>query len=316
VRRFVPIALLTLFALLACGGPAAAPDQAGSRVDTMFGPVDVPANPERVVALGWGDAEAALALGVQPVGASDWLAYGGEGVGPWAAGRYTTPPTVLGTKDLDIESVAALDPDLILWTRSDNDRTMFDTLRRIAPTVAPPPGVTTAYGTLYDQQTRSVAAALGRPADGEALVADVERHFADTRAAHPGWAGTQVAVGVYNNGNFAAYLRGGLRADFFSQLGFTLKPEIDQLPSQGFSADLGTESVSALDADLTVLFLLNAPGEAVRANPLVQRLGSTQRGDLVVLDDPEIGKALSSGTALSMAYAIDRAVPLLEATQV
>jgi iron complex transport system substrate-binding protein len=39
------------------------------------------------VALGWSDAETALALGVQPVGASDWLAFGGEGVGPWAEGR-------------------------------------------------------------------------------------------------------------------------------------------------------------------------------------------------------------------------------------
>jgi iron complex transport system substrate-binding protein len=33
-----------------------------------------------------------LALGVQPVGASDWLAFGGEGVGPWATGRYTKAP--------------------------------------------------------------------------------------------------------------------------------------------------------------------------------------------------------------------------------
>ncbi|HJX44322.1 MAG TPA: iron-siderophore ABC transporter substrate-binding protein, partial [Geodermatophilus sp.] len=57
-------------------------------VQTAFGPVEVPEEPERVAALGWSDAETALALGVQPVGASDWLAFGGEGVGPWAAGEY------------------------------------------------------------------------------------------------------------------------------------------------------------------------------------------------------------------------------------
>ncbi|HET6392097.1 MAG TPA: iron-siderophore ABC transporter substrate-binding protein, partial [Blastococcus sp.] len=43
-------------------------------VSTAFGDVTVEEEPTRVVALGWSDAETALALGVQPVGASDWLA--------------------------------------------------------------------------------------------------------------------------------------------------------------------------------------------------------------------------------------------------
>src|SRR3978361_406368 len=66
-------------------------------VGTAFGDVRVAAAPKRVVALGWGDAETALALGVQPVGASDWLAFGGEGVGPWAAGLYDAAPTIIDT---------------------------------------------------------------------------------------------------------------------------------------------------------------------------------------------------------------------------
>jgi iron complex transport system substrate-binding protein len=314
----LPLAALVgmLLLLAGCGGPAAAPEAATSSVDTLFGTVEVPANPQRVVALGWGDAEAALALGVQPVGASDWLAYGGEGVGPWAAGRYTTPPQILGTKEVDLEAVAALRPDVILWTRSDNDRALYDKLARIAPTVAAPPGVTTAYGTLFDQQTRSVAAALGKKADGDKLVADVEQRFTDVRTAHPAWQGKQVAVGVYNAGTFAAYVRGGLRADFMEDLGFTIKPELASLPAKSFSANLGTENVGALDSDLTVIFLLGASADEVRNNPLVQRLASTQAGHLLVLDDPQISKAFSSGTALGVQYAIDRVVPLVEQTKV
>src|SRR5918994_119938 len=53
-------------------------------VRTAFGDVTVEEEPTRVVALGWSDAETALALGVQPVGVSDWLGFGGEGVGPCA----------------------------------------------------------------------------------------------------------------------------------------------------------------------------------------------------------------------------------------
>ena len=315
MRRLVG-ALLLCALVTGCSSAPAETAGPSTPVETMFGVVEVPANPQRVVALGWGDAEAALALGVQPVAASDWQAYGGVGVGPSAADRYTTPPTVLGTLQVDPEAVAALDPDVILWTRSNNDQGLYETFSRIAPTVAPPPGTTRAYGTLYDEQTRLVAAALGRPEQGEELISGVERQFADVRAAHPGWAGEEVAVGVYNAGQFAAYVNGGARADFMADLGFTLKPEINELPAEAFSAPLGTENVSALDADLTVLFLLAATGDEVRANPLVQQLESTKAGRLLVLDDKSVSKSLSSGTVLGTRYAIETVVPLVEATQV
>jgi iron complex transport system substrate-binding protein len=66
-------------------------------VTTAFGDVTIDEAPERVVALGWSDAETALALGVQPVGASDWLGFGGEGVGPWAEGMYDEAPEIIET---------------------------------------------------------------------------------------------------------------------------------------------------------------------------------------------------------------------------
>src|SRR3712207_2929007 len=79
-------------------------------VVTAFGPVEVAEEPQRVVALGWSDAETALALGVQPVGASDWLAFGGEGVGPWAEGLYDEAPEIIETLEPSLEAIAALDP--------------------------------------------------------------------------------------------------------------------------------------------------------------------------------------------------------------
>src|SRR5688500_13343978 len=103
-------ALLAAAALVtSCGSdPAAEPADAGAggatsggafsvTVSTAFGDVTVEEEPARVVALGWSDAETALALDVQPVGASDWLGFGGEGVGPWAAGRYDQAPEIIET---------------------------------------------------------------------------------------------------------------------------------------------------------------------------------------------------------------------------
>ncbi len=77
-------------------------------VATKFGDVVISAKPKRVVALGWGDARTALSLGVQPVGASDWLGFGGEGVGPWLAGKYANPPELIGTMEPSYGAIAAL----------------------------------------------------------------------------------------------------------------------------------------------------------------------------------------------------------------
>ncbi|GEM_PF-6176434 len=53
-------------------------------VPTRFGDVEIENQPQRIVSLGWADAEIALALGVRPVGVFDWNRNGGKGVGPWA----------------------------------------------------------------------------------------------------------------------------------------------------------------------------------------------------------------------------------------
>ncbi|MER2224434.1 MAG: iron-siderophore ABC transporter substrate-binding protein, partial [Rhodococcus sp. (in: high G+C Gram-positive bacteria)] len=91
-------ASLAVAGLAGCSSDSAdAPAEAGATVSTMFGDVEVPANPQRVVALGWSDAETALALGTQPVGVADWMAFGGKGVGPWIADEFTTDPKILGT---------------------------------------------------------------------------------------------------------------------------------------------------------------------------------------------------------------------------
>ncbi|WP_256989366.1 ABC transporter substrate-binding protein [Rhodococcus sp. 05-2254-6] len=203
----LPAAVLALaLTLSACSsdagdGDSADSSQAGGVVVTdMFGDVEVPANPQRVVALGWSDAETALALGVQPVGASDWLGVGGNGLGPWVDESYDTDPTIVGTFDVNMESVAALEPDLILWTRSTNDKAVYDDLSDIAPTVAAPPGTDVAYGTTWDGQTEIVAQALGKVDQGKQLVDDTRALFDNTIAANPEFADKTVAVGTLYSG--------------------------------------------------------------------------------------------------------------------
>jgi iron complex transport system substrate-binding protein len=293
----------------ACGQVEEPEEPRGATVTTMFGDVTVPANPKRVVALGWSDAETALALGVRPVAASDWLEFGGEGVGPWAEGRYDTPPVLLGTQELDYEQIFELKPDVILDTRSDNSKERFDELSKIAPTVAPPAGVV-AYGTTWRQQLELISTALGKEPEGDKLVKRVEDAFADVKEQHPEFAGKSVAVGAYFNEQYGAYVRGDSRADFMESVGFTVKPEIQELASGSFYVDLSREQVELLDADLTVVFPIGADAAAIKADRVLNQLPSAKAGHLVVLEDMNMINAFSSGSVLGTLYAIENTVPL------
>src|SRR3712207_289699 len=117
-------------ALAACGSDdATAPaiTSSGGTAGTFpvtvrhqFGEPTVPAAPQRVVSLGWADADALLALGVVPVGILDWFQAWPAGVGPWAQDRLGgAKPTVLKGPEINFEQVATLRPDLVTFTKSD-----------------------------------------------------------------------------------------------------------------------------------------------------------------------------------------------------
>jgi iron complex transport system substrate-binding protein len=294
------------------GGTAASGSSSGAfpvTVGTAFGDVTVEEEPTRVVALGWGDAETALALGVQPVGASDWLAFGGEGVGPWAEGSYDEAPEIIETLEPSYEAIAALQPDLILDTKSPATQDRYDRLSAIAPTIGQPEGAD-PYLTSPADQLEMVGAALGRSEEATDLQAQVDQAFTDAAAAHPEFAGTQVAVAAYSSDGFGAYVRGDARVDFMEQLGFTQKPEIQALATDSFFVPVSEEQLPLLDAGLTVAFPIFVEAAQITGNPLWQAIPSVQAGHAVVLDDEDLANAFSIGSPQGTRYALDNAVPL------
>ncbi|SFT32762.1 iron complex transport system substrate-binding protein [Actinopolyspora lacussalsi subsp. righensis] len=311
--------LLLATALSACGQGGSSGESTGEATDnaafpvtvsTKFGEVTVPEKPERVVALGWSDAETALDLGVQPVGVSDWLDFGGNGVGPWAAGEFTESPEMLGTNEVDYEKVASLEPDLILNTRSDGSGEKHQTLSKIAPTIAPPAD-TVPYGTSWRQQLDLVSKALGKPDAGQARIAEVERAFSETLSQHPRLQDKTVGVGAYYGSNqYGAYLTGDSRVRFMRELGMTNKPEIDELGSGSFYVDISRERLDVLSADLTVVFAINGSPRQLRQDQLLNRTSAAREDRLVILDDPEVVNAFSSGSASGMEYALQQVAPV------
>lgn len=314
----VLVAVSTVVAFSACGTTSEGSDRSAESAEsgafpvtltTTFGEVTVESQPTRVVALGWGDAETALALGVQPVGASDWLDHGGTGVGPWAQDRYTNPPTLVGTTSVDFEKIAALNPDVILNTSAEADKQRHRTLSEIAPVISPPPD-TLPYGTSWRKQVTTVAKALGKTSKSEQLIAETEAAFSKAQQAHPEFRGKTVALGSQYSGQFAAYVSGDSRVEFMKELGFVNKPAIDKLAGGNFHITVSPERLDLLSADLTVMFPIRSKAEQLRQNKLLNELPSAEAGHLVILDDPALISAFSSGSVLAIRYALEHAVPL------
>ena len=278
-------------------------------VSTEFGDVTVEKKPVRVVALGWGDAETALALGVQPVGASDWLAFGGEGVGPWAEGLYDTPPEIIGTLEPSFEAIAALKPDLILDTKSSGDEERYEKLSSIATTVGVPEGKT-SYLTTMDEQMDLVSSALGLKDEGDDLLAEVDATYEEAAAAHPEFEGLTVAAATKTSEGWGAYVEGSERVRFLERLGFVQSPEIAALPanSGGFSVDISSEQLDLLDADLIVAFPIFIETSELTDDPLWSAIPAVADGRSVVIDG-DVSAAYSLGTTLAAKFSIENLVP-------
>jgi iron complex transport system substrate-binding protein len=295
--------------------PSASADSAfPATVETKFGPVTIPAEPTRIVALGWGDAETVLALGGQPVAASDWLGFGGEGVGPWSAGLYEEPPAILGTMELSYEEIAALKPDLILDVRSSGDAERYERLAAIAPTVGVPSDGD-AYMTSSDQQVEMIAAAMGRPEQGRALIEKLDAAFAQAVADHPEWEGLTATAATRTSEGWGAYVVGSDRVTFLERLGFVQNPQIAALkPNEGaiaFSVSLSSEQLDLFDADLIVAFPIWIDSAQITDDPVWLQIPAVKAGHAVIIDGV-LSSAYSAATVPGSIYALENLVPLIE----
>lgn len=155
--RMVLASLALLLALAACGdgdGGAAPSDGSESRtVEHAMGSTDVPAEPKRVVVLDSSFLDAALALEVTPIGATEAAA--GEGMPRYLAKDVPDIEVVGLTDEPSLEAIAALKPDLILGAKVRHEK-LYDELTAIAPTV-----FSTSSGTNWKDGVAVTAEALG-----------------------------------------------------------------------------------------------------------------------------------------------------------
>lgn len=232
--------------------------QAGTRqvIDANGQSQTVPDAPARVVVLGELDLDAALTLGVQPVGTIN-------GRGQATLPRYLLDKagkeiSVVG--DLDnpnLEKLIDLEPDLILTAQTKPE--LLTLLNEIAPTV-----VTGNWGEPWKQVFQRTALVLNKEAEGKAFLAQYDARLQEARSKLAKHQGEQVSI-VRWNPKGPSYMHGSTFASSVVQEMGLARPPHQVGDKSPHSPALSLESLNLLDGDWLVIGTLSASGDAVDA---------------------------------------------------
>ena len=306
------LTVLAVLSLSACGTeeqPAAASDDTDSAADSAFpvviehafGTTEIPEEPERVVTVGFNDQDFVLALGVTPVGTREYLGFDYD-TRPWAEEALDGEvlPTV-GGDEINVEQVAALEPDLIVGIYSFMDEETYELLAGIAPVVAQSYEYDVG-GTPWQEQTLLTGRALGREEQAQELVDEVEAEFDAAREENPEFEGQTLAVDYGAVDGHYILEEQDLRNRFFTDLGFAT-PET--------TGEVSLERLDLLDQD--VLVTGGFTPEDISGEPVFGSLAVVQEDRTVYLGrfDSVATAALGFGSPLSLPYLLDLLVPAL-----
>ncbi|SDY56040.1 ABC transporter substrate-binding protein [Citreimonas salinaria] len=276
---------MTLFRTFLAAVPVLAVLLAGAaqarEVEHALGTTDVPEDPQRVVVLTNEGTEAALALGVVPVGAVN--SWNGD---PWwdhisdAMGDAVPVGTESG---VNLELVAALEPDLIIGNAQRHEE-IYPQLSAIAPTV-----VSQELRGDWKINFRLYAEALGLADEGDAAIAEFDAAV-DALSAKLGPAlEEEVSVIRFLPGQIRIYQLDSFSGVLLKDLGFQ-RPEIQDVGA--FAIYTGKESIPDMDGDRIFHFTYetgdgegDALAQDVLSDPLWQSLSAVQAGKVHAVSD-------------------------------
>ena len=162
--------------------------------------------------------------------------------------------------------------------------------------------------------TRHITKAVGQEQRGNELVAQAEARIARIRDAHPEWARQTAAVMQFQAPDYRVFSEGDLKADLMNALGFRAPPEIAQLAAGKSDASVSPERVDLLDVDKLLVFARSPQVQAeISARPEFAALPVTRQQRVRFLSTTEpTSAAIGYGSPISLPYALEKIVPLLE----
>jgi iron complex transport system substrate-binding protein len=287
-----------------------------------FGTATITKEPQRVVTLGWSDADHVAALGVAPVGAPT-VTWGGNAnlSTDWFDAQLATfggtAPTRFDDADGNpVEEIAQLQPDLILATNSGITKDEYDKLSKLAPVVAYPE---VAYGTPWQVSLETIGKALGRSKQAADVEAKTIGALEAAKARYPQLAGKTFIYGYVaptDLSQIGFYTPTDLRPQMLTELGMKNAPVVEEQArgSKEFYLTVSAERASTLEADVFLTYITEDSEVVVMTkDPLVGQVPAIKAGALVATKDQKVGLTMSSPTPLSIPYMTELFVPLVAA---
>ena len=267
-------------------------------VEHYKGGTTIDAEPGRVVVISTGQIDAALTLGVMPVGSTG--VDGSDMVPQYLydafadRGSELDAITYVGSRtEPSIESIANLDADLILVNSAGKDiDTLYDSLTALAPTV-----VTKGTGLYWKQDFQLVADALGRLGQAQNWLTS----YQDDAAAWGAGLSSVPTVSFFNRTSDRTRIYG--LASFSGSLAEDAglaRPESQRF--EDTSQDIDDENLDRADADWIFYGVQSGDGSEVTSSALWSTLGAVANDQAVQVDnDPFYLNAGPTAAATAMA---------------
>lgn len=244
IRSLIMVAC-ALFMVAGCASSETAGSNAPTRVvtDVTGEKVTVPDRPARVVTLSEPTLDAALALGVTPIGTA--AGRGQAGVAAYLADQAGELPILGGIAQPNYEAIGKAKPDLILvdGTSINNNDDAIKALSRIAPTVY------TGYaGAPWRTNFNNVANALNLVAEGKKVTAGYEQHVKDVKATLSDYSDETFSIVRWQGGSASLILKELPAGEALQDLALK-RPDNQDRRGRGHSEPVSLENLQDIDAD-------------------------------------------------------------------
>lgn len=322
--------LSTTALLAACGRSKSASSITSGKtisIKHVYGTTEVPADATKVATVAWANQDVLLALGIMPLGFSKqtWGVTDGSGMLPWTKEKVdeltangAAQPKLFdddGGVKINPQAVNATKPEVILAVYSGMSKEEYETLSKIAPTVAYPK---VAWGTPWRETIAINATAVGKKTEGDTLVADLEKQVADAVAKHPQIKGKAAAFCYTAEGDatkFGYYTTADPRTAFLSDLGMKVPASVEKASKENasaFNVDISTENADSLnDFDLIVMYGTESDLAAMQANSLLSQVRAIKNGAVAFVGNSDPMAASTNPGPLSIPWGIEKYVGLI-----
>lgn len=284
-------------------------------VEHAFGETTIDSEPQKIVGIGWINAEVVLSLGVVPIGSgqvgwgensnhsTDWFDDKIKEMGAQQPTRFAE------TDGINYEEIAKLSPDLIVAVVGSVDQEAYDKLSKIAKTVTHAKD-SDGWDTPWQEYTKTIGKAIGRPAKAGEIVSATEEKAQKAAAEHEQLDGAtfiSAALAVTNNEpSISVYTKGDGRVTFMKMLGMELAEPVQKAAATSFYLQWSNERASELDSDMLYSWIeKDSDAQTIKNNDVLKQIPAVAK-DAAVLDSNK-KETLGVGlTPLGMDWLVDK----------